>query len=163
MLCTSAMSKVRNPDPLCATRFTEPASMNRSTSRAQASAFSRRFHSNPGTIAAEIFQLLAENFPPRSIAGNNDSPPVRRRSPTGPALRTGPREPPHTRWSVRSFELRQTGRIGGFALGPRRRGRQPDQGPSLLSLAIENPHLMFVVARAGHGRGRHGLFDSSDI
>jgi hypothetical protein len=31
------------------------------------------------------------------------------------------------------------------------------------SLAIENPHLVFVVACAGHGRWRHGLLNTSNV
>jgi hypothetical protein len=32
-----------------------------------------------------------------------------------------------------------------------------------LALTVQNAHLMFVVARAGHGRWRHGLLDTSDV
>ena len=34
---------------------------------------------------------------------------------------------------------------------------------SVSSLAIKNPHLVFVVACAGHGRWRHGLLDTSNV
>jgi hypothetical protein len=31
------------------------------------------------------------------------------------------------------------------------------------SLAIENPHLVFVIACAGHRRWRHGLLDTGHV
>ena len=41
--------------------------------------------------------------------------------------------------------------------------REKFRSPHVSALTIQDPHLVFVVPRAGHGRWRHGLFETSDV
>jgi hypothetical protein len=62
----------------------------------------------------------------------------------------------------RGFTPRQAGREGppyGYETGSGQLSVAVRSG----SLAIQNPHLMFVVAGAGDGRSRHRFLDASDV